>query len=77
MKKQPFEETRNRINKISEALFGGPEEMDAGEAREILAAAGFDADDLDAKLYARLVKEAQHYWGGRQTAARIVEKGAG
>lgn len=74
MKKQPFEQTRNRINKLSEALLGGAEEIDAREAEDILRTAGFNADELGAKLYPRLLEEARHYWAADKPLPELLKK---
>lgn len=74
MKKQPFEQIRNRINKLSEALLGGAEEIDTREAEDILRTAGFNPDELGAKLYARLLEEARQYWAADKPLPELLKK---
>jgi hypothetical protein len=62
MKNRTPEEARNRINRLSEALFGAPEEIDEEEAAETLTEAGVDLDALNERMYKRLYAEAQQYW---------------
>lgn len=62
MKRRSPEEARNRINRLSEALFGEPEEIDDKEAGQALTDAGFDTDALNDRVYKRLYAEAQQYW---------------
>ena len=41
-KKPSIEDRRSRLNKLSEAVFGGPEEISREEARELLRSAGIE-----------------------------------
>jgi hypothetical protein len=50
-----------RLNKISDALFGAPEELTDAEAAEDLEAAGIDREELCARMYERLCAEARDY----------------
>ena len=60
-KKPSIEERLSRLNKLSEVLFGGAEEIDHDEARDLLRTAGIDADRIADAVYARLYKRAQEY----------------
>ena len=46
MKRRTPEETRNRINRLSEALFGVPEEVGEEEAEQALREVGLDTEAL-------------------------------
>jgi hypothetical protein len=73
MKKRSPEEARNRINRLSEALFGEPEEIDEKEAGQALNEAGFDTDALNDRLYKRLYAEAQQYWKAQKDLPPLLK----
>jgi hypothetical protein len=68
------QEVRNRINKLSEALLGRPEDISLEEAQELLALAEFDVDSVSANLYRRLHKEAQQYWMAGKTLPPLLKQ---
>lgn len=74
MKKRSFEEVRNQINKISEALFGVGDDISSEEAGEILTEAGFELDDLNNGLYAHLYKEAQQFWMAGKPLPELLKR---
>ncbi|HWZ42996.1 MAG TPA: hypothetical protein VNW97_05945 [Candidatus Saccharimonadales bacterium] len=67
-------EVRNKLIRLSEALFGEPAEVDEGEAEELLAAAGIDASELDARMYSRLNTTAQRYWTKQQSVPPLLKQ---
>ncbi len=67
-------EVRNRLTKYSDALFGEPSEIDAAEAEELLAAAGIDSSELDARMYSRLYKRAQTYWVKQESIPTLLKQ---
>jgi hypothetical protein len=50
-----------RLDKISDALYGSPEELTAAEAAEDLEAAGVDREELHCRMYDKLCLLAQGY----------------
>jgi hypothetical protein len=50
-----------RVDRMSDALFGAPETMDLVEAVEDLKAVGIEPDELCARMYDKLCREAQAY----------------
>jgi hypothetical protein len=50
-----------RLNKISDALFGAPEELSNADAAEDLEVTGVDREELCARMYERLCAEAKEY----------------
>jgi hypothetical protein len=73
-KKPSIEERRSRLNRLSEAVFGGPEAISPDEARELLRAAGIDADTMADAVYARLYKQAQTYWMANKPLPPLLKK---
>ena len=73
-KKPSIEDRRSRLNKLSEAVFGGPEEINREEARELLRSAGIDADTMADAVYARLYKLAQEYWMAQTPLPPLLKK---
>jgi hypothetical protein len=61
MKNRTPEETRNRITRLSEALFGTADEIGKEEAEELLTGAGLDSEATNERIYNRLYAEAQQY----------------
>ena len=75
MEKKPnSREVKNRITKLSDRLFGDPEEVDATEADELLAAAGLDTSELENRMYSRLHQEAQKYWMKQEALPPLLKK---
>lgn len=74
MKKKSFEEARNRINRLSESLFGQASETDYSEAEELVRVAGLEPDDLKASLYRRLYMQAQQYWMAQKPLPTLLKK---
>lgn len=73
-KKLNKQEVRNRINKLSEALLGQPEDISLEEAQELLAVAEFEMDSVSANLYRRLHKQAQQYWMADKTLPPLLKQ---
>lgn len=67
-------EVKNRLTRISDALFGEPTEIDEIEAQELLAAAGIDASELDGRTYLRLHARAQSYWVNQQSLPPLLKQ---
>ena len=61
MKNRTPEEARNRINRLSEALLGAPDEISEEEAEHALREVGLDTEALQERGYQRLYAEAQQY----------------
>jgi hypothetical protein len=75
MEKKPnSREVKNRIAKVSDRLFGDPEEVDATEADELLAAAGLDSSELENRMYSRLHSEAQKHWMKQEALPHLLKK---
>jgi hypothetical protein len=74
MKNRTPEEIRNRINRLSEALFGAPDEIDEEEAEQLLRETGFDTETLNDRLYKRLYAEAQQYWKARKDLPPLLKR---
>jgi hypothetical protein len=74
MKNRTPEEARNRIRRLSEALFGAPDEICEEEAEEALHEAGVDADALNERMYKRLYAEAQQYWNAKKDLPPLLKK---
>lgn len=74
MKNRSPEETRNRIRRLSEALFGAPDEIGEEEAEEALRETGVDADALNERMYRRLYAEAQQYWNAKKDVPPLLKK---
>jgi hypothetical protein len=73
-KKLNRQEVRNRINKLSEALLGQPEDISLEDAEELLRLAEFDIDSVSANLYRRLHKEAQQYWMASKSLPPLLKQ---
>jgi hypothetical protein len=73
-KKPSIEDRRSRLNKLSEAVFGGPEEISREEACELLRSAGLDADTIADGVYARLYKQAQGYWMANKPLPPLLKR---
>ena len=71
--KQPLNERRNRLDRLSNGLFGRPEEIDRTEAEDLLRSAGQDLDTLASDLYARLYKQAQEYWMAKKPLPPLLK----
>ena len=74
MKHRTPEETRNRINRLSEALFGAPGEIDEEEAEQLLSEAGFNTEAINERVYRRLYAEAQQYWNAKKDLPPLLKK---
>ncbi len=74
MKRRTPEETRNRINRLSEALFGVPDEVGEEEAEQALREAGLDTEALQERMYQRLYAEAQQYWMAQKDLPPLLKK---
>jgi hypothetical protein len=74
MKNRTPEENRNRINRLSEALFGTPEEIGEDEAVELLNEAGLDSESLADRVYEHLYAEAQKFWMAKKDLPPLLKK---
>jgi hypothetical protein len=74
MKNRTPEENRNRIKRLSEALFGAPDEIAEEEAEQALSEAGYDTDALNEGMYKRLYAEAQQYWNAKKDLPPLLKK---
>lgn len=74
MKNRTPEETRNRINRLSEALFGTPDEIGEEEAERLLSEAGLDSEAINDRLYKRLYAEAQKFWLSKKELPPLLKK---
>ncbi len=74
MKNRTPEENRNRIKRLSKALFGAPDEIGDEEAAQALSEAGYDMDALKESMYKRLYAEAQQYWNARKDLPPLLKK---
>jgi len=68
------EESRNRINRLSEALFGTPDEIGEEEAEQLLSEAGLDSEAINDRLYKRLYAEAQQFWMANKELPPLLKK---
>ena len=73
-KKLNRQQVRNRIDKLSEALLGQPEDISLEEAEELLRLAEFDIDSMSANLYRRFHKEAQQYWTASKSLPPLLKQ---
>ncbi len=73
MRKRTLEEARNRINRLSEGLFGSPEDITTEEAETLLTEAGVDLERLHDRLYERLHKEAERFWTERKEIPALLK----
>jgi hypothetical protein len=74
MKNRTPEENRNRINRLSEALFGAPDEIGEEEAERLLTEAGFDPEAVNDRLYKRLYSQAQQFWMAKKDLPPLLKK---
>jgi hypothetical protein len=74
MKKRTVEEARNNINRLSEGLFGSPDDITTEEAKSLLGEAGFDLERLHDRLYERLHKEAERFWSERKDIPALLKE---
>lgn len=74
MKNRTPEESRNRINRLSEALFGTPDDIGEEEAEQLLSEAGLDSEAINDRLYKRLYAEAQQFWMARKELPPLLRK---
>jgi hypothetical protein len=74
MKNRTPEESRNRINRLSEALFGTPDEIGEEEAERLLSEAGLDSEAINDRLYKRLYAEAQQFWMAKKELPPLLKK---
>jgi len=72
MKNRTPEESRNRINRLSEALFGTPDEIGEEEAEQLLSEAGLET--INDRLYKRLYAEAQQFWMAKKDLPPLLKK---
>lgn len=63
-----------RLNKLSDALYGAPDELTAAEAAEDLEAAGVDREALHRRMYDKLLLVARGYrLKGEEVPHRLVK----
>ena len=74
MKNRTPEESRNRINRLSEALFGTPDEIGEQEAEQLLSEAGLDSEAMSDRLYKRLYAEAQQFRMEKKELPSLLKK---
>lgn len=74
MKNRTPEESRNRIKRLSEALFGTPDEIGEEEADQLLSEAGVDSDAVSDRVYQRLYAEAQKFWMAKKELPPLLKK---
>ena len=74
MKNRTPEESRNRINRLSEALFGTPDEIGEEEAERLLSEAGLDPEAINERVYKRLYAEAQQFWMAKKELPPLLKK---
>jgi hypothetical protein len=74
MKDRTPEEARNRINRLSEALLGTPDEISEEEAEQLLSEAGFDTEGLNERIYKHLYAEAQQYWMAKKDLPPLLKR---
>ncbi|MGA2850101.1 MAG: hypothetical protein ABSE46_13975 [Terracidiphilus sp.] len=74
MKHRTPEEDRNRVNRLSEALIGAPDEIGCEEAEQALCEAGLDTEMLQERVYQRLYAEAQQYWMAQKDLPPLLKK---
>jgi hypothetical protein len=63
-----------RLDRMSEALFGAPETMDLVDAVEDLKAVGIEPDELCVRMYDRLCIEAQAYRLRREEVPPLLKR---
>ena len=74
MKRRTPEEARNRMNSLSDALIGAPDEIGEDEAEQALCEAGLDTEALQERVYQRLYAEAQQYWMAHKDLPPLLKK---
>lgn len=74
MKNRTPEESRNRIDRLSEALFGTPDEIGEDEAERLLSEAGLDPEAISDRLHKRLYAEAQQFWMAKKELPPLLKK---
>jgi hypothetical protein len=74
MKRRTPEEARNRINRLSEALIGAPDEIGREEAEQAMREAGLNIQTLQQSVYQRLYAEAQQYWMAQKDLPTLLKK---
>lgn len=74
MKNRTPEESRNRINRLSEALFGTPDEIGEEEAEQLLSEGGLDPEAINERVYKRLYAEAQQFWMAKKELPPLLKK---
>ena len=74
MKNRTPEESRNRINRLSEALFGTPDEIGEEEAEQLLSEAGLDPEAINERVYKRLYAKAQQFWMAKKELPPRLKK---
>src|SRR6185437_6221594 len=74
MKNRTPEESRNRINRLSAALFGTSDEIGAEEAQKLLNEAGLDSELVNEAIYRQLYAEAQKFWIAQNELPPLLKK---
>jgi hypothetical protein len=74
MKRRTPEEARNRMNSLSDALIGAPDEIGEDEAEQALCEVGLDTEALQERVYQRLYAEAQQYWMAHKDLPPLLKK---
>lgn len=74
MKNRTPEESRNRIRRLSEALFGAPDEIGDEEAEQLLSEAGLESEAVSELVYKRLYSQAQEFWMAKKELPPLLKK---
>jgi len=74
MREPTSDEDRNRLNALSESLFGGPHEIDANEAEGLLRSAGIVPEELTSNVGERLRQRADSYLQAEGTVPVLLQK---
>jgi hypothetical protein len=74
MKNRTPEENRNRIRRLSEALFGAPDEIGDEEAEQLLNEVGLESEAVSELVYKRLYSQAQEFWMAKKELPPLLKK---
>jgi len=74
MKNRTPEEARNRISRLSKALFGTLDEIGEEEAEQLLNEAGLNSEAINERVYKRLYSETQRYWIAKKDLPALLKK---
>ena len=74
MKNRTPEESRNRIKRLSEALFVAPDEIGEEEAEQLLNDSGLESEAVSELVYKRLYSQAQEFWMAKKEIPPLLKK---